>query len=273
MPNRSTAQIVATNGQLGGLTARRNSAAQLTATRAPIPDPTMPVLPDSSDAMAAATTAIAKALLDYVTLATAQTITGLKTFNRGAAAPFAVDAASLLVQYLNADKLDGKDEAAFAGIAEAETINGLWTYNRGAAVPFAVDAASLLVTNLDADKWDGQEYSEDSFTVTGTGFTVNPTGTARYTKAGKIVTLYIPALDGTSNDTTFTLTGLPAELTPTRAHSHLVFARDNSVQQVGLIQTVIGSTTLDLYTLAAGNAWVAGGLKTLYDCVIPYALL
>ena len=37
----------------------------------------------------------------------AYTITGLWTFNRGAAAPFAVDAASLKVTNLNADKVDG----------------------------------------------------------------------------------------------------------------------------------------------------------------------
>lgn len=38
-----------------------------------------------------------------------QTITDLLTFNRGAAAPFAVDPASLKVANLDADKIDGKD--------------------------------------------------------------------------------------------------------------------------------------------------------------------
>lgn len=42
------------------------------------------------------------------TLEDNQTITGLKTFNRGAAAPFAVDAASTKVTNLDADKLDGQ---------------------------------------------------------------------------------------------------------------------------------------------------------------------
>ena len=273
MANRSTAQIVATNGQLGGLTARRKSAAQLTATRVPIPDPTMPALPDSSEAMAAATAAIAKALLDYVTLATAQTITGLKTFNRGAAAPFAVDAASLLVANLNADKLDGKTEAEFAGIAEAETISGLWTYNRGAAVPFAVDAASLLVTHLNADKWDGQEYSEGSFTVTGTGFTVPPTGTARYVRAGNLVSLFVPVLTGTSNATTFTLTGLPAAVTPTQTVLVPVLIDDNTVTALGLARLTAASTTITLFTGAFSAVWTAAGTKTLYFSSLTYGLV
>ena len=273
MAFRSSSQIVATNGQLGGLTARRNSAAQLTATRAAIPDPTMPALPDASEAMAAATAAIAKALLDYVTLATAQTITGLKTFNRGAAPPFAVDPLSLLVTNLNADKLDGKDEAAFAGIAEAETISGLWTYNRGAAAPFAVDAASLLVTNLDADKWDGQEYSEGSFTVTGTGFAVNPTGTAEYVKVGTLVSLYVPALTGTSNATTFTLTGLPAAIVPTLQAYALVVATDNGVRVTTLATLSPGSSVLTINVTINGGAWTTSGTKALLPCWLTYALL
>lgn len=42
----------------------------------------------------------------------AATISGLWTFDRGAAAPFAVDAASLVVPNLNVDKLDGEHAAA-----------------------------------------------------------------------------------------------------------------------------------------------------------------
>lgn len=49
----------------------------------------------------------------------ADTVTGLKTFNRGAAAPFACDAASTKVANLDADKLDGLDSAALAQLATA----------------------------------------------------------------------------------------------------------------------------------------------------------
>lgn len=53
----------------------------------------------------------------------AYTITGLWTFNRGAAVPFAVDAASLKVTNLNADKLDGVEESAFMYIAGGRNWN------------------------------------------------------------------------------------------------------------------------------------------------------
>lgn len=53
----------------------------------------------------------------------AYTITGLHTFNRGAAAPFAVDAASTKVANLDADMVDGVEEAAFMLIAGGRNWN------------------------------------------------------------------------------------------------------------------------------------------------------
>ena len=55
------------------------------------------------------------------TVTNAFTYTGLQTFNRGAAAPFAVDAASTKVTNLDADKLDGIDSTAFATSANITT--------------------------------------------------------------------------------------------------------------------------------------------------------
>lgn len=46
---------------------------------------------------------------NLITLEADQTITGLKTFSRGAQAPFAVAVGSLLVANLDADKLDGQE--------------------------------------------------------------------------------------------------------------------------------------------------------------------
>lgn len=56
------------------------------------------------------------------TVTNAFTFTGLQTFNRGAAAPFAINAASLKVSNLDADKLDGVDGAAYATLTGAETL-------------------------------------------------------------------------------------------------------------------------------------------------------
>ena len=47
-----------------------------------------------------------------------------------------------------------------------------------------------------------------------TGFTGAVTATVRYVKVGRLVTLPVPTLTGTSNATTFTVTGLPVALRP-----------------------------------------------------------
>lgn len=57
------------------------------------------------------------------------TQTGLITFDRDPAAPFAVTASSAVVPNLDADKLDGFDESAFAKLADNETVTGSYTFS------------------------------------------------------------------------------------------------------------------------------------------------
>lgn len=68
------------------------------------------------------------------------TQTGLITFDRDPLAPFAVSASSAVVTNLDADKLDGFDESAFAKLADNETVTGIYTFsgivNFDAAVDF-----------------------------------------------------------------------------------------------------------------------------------------
>lgn len=78
----------------------------------------------------------------------AYTITGLWTFNRGAAAPFAVDAASLKVTNLDADKVDGKHIPG--------TIANIITDHNTAAHPLSVmpraaDGLVLTSTGVGSD--------------------------------------------------------------------------------------------------------------------------
>jgi hypothetical protein len=58
-----------------------------------------------------------------------------------------------------------------------------------------------------------------SFTITYTGFTANPTGTAVWTRVGNLVTLFLPTGTGTSNANTFTATGLPSAIQPARTQT------------------------------------------------------
>jgi hypothetical protein len=81
----------------------------------------------------------------YTQHTTAETITGLWTFDRDPAAPFSVTAGSAVVTNLNADLLDGQHASAFAGA----------THNHAPADITPQGAGS----NLDADKLDGQHGS------------------------------------------------------------------------------------------------------------------
>lgn len=66
---------------------------------------------------------------------TSYTQTGLITFDRDPSAPFSVTSSSAKVDNLDADKLDGYDESAFAKLADNETITGTWAFpNTGLTV-------------------------------------------------------------------------------------------------------------------------------------------
>src|SRR6185295_7297087 len=64
--------------------------------------------------------------------------------------------------------------AAYTQRAVAESITGVWDFVNG----LKVGSNETALT-----------YDEGTFTATGTGFTVNPTGTALYLKWGKLVAL------------------------------------------------------------------------------------
>lgn len=61
-------------------------------------------------------------------LAEADTITGLWTFSRSTAAPFACVSGAAYVQYLDADKVDGYEGSELAVLDENETITGTWDF-------------------------------------------------------------------------------------------------------------------------------------------------
>lgn len=60
-----------------------------------------------------------------------QTITGLKTFNRGTSAPFAVVAGAAVVTNLDADKLDGQEGADYHDAAQLTGNLAVARFNSG----------------------------------------------------------------------------------------------------------------------------------------------
>lgn len=112
-----------------------------------------------------------------------------------------------------------------------------------------------------------------TFTITGTGFAANPTGTARYVQVGPLVTLFIPALTGTSNAATFTLTGLPAGIAPGQTAFDLIRGEDNGALSSRFLRLNSGSTTIDLFpNIGLGN-WTAAGTKSISAKYITYSLV
>lgn len=80
-----------------------------------------------------------------VNLEDAQTVTGLKTYDRDPNPPFAVSAGSAVVPNLDADKIDGYEASALAVLAENETVTGNWTIS-GSTTLSAVAALTLSGT-------------------------------------------------------------------------------------------------------------------------------
>jgi hypothetical protein len=107
--------------------------------------------------------------------------------------------------------------------------------------------------------------TEGTFTATATGMTTTVTGTARYVQIGKQVTVLLPGLSGTSNATTFTVTGLPAGLIPGTNQLLWVYLADagTSLDGVAVLDT---AGLLTLYKPNFG-AFTASGTKTLYGSI------
>lgn len=111
---------------------------------------------------------------------------------------------------------------------------------------------------------DLPSYGDGSFTVTGTGFSgTAPTGTAVWARYGNIVVLTLPALSGTSNATSFTLTGLPAAIQPVRPNNIMCnFLEDNGTATTGAA-SVSGSAITFFKGTSTSATWTASGTKGL----------
>lgn len=109
-------------------------------------------------------------------------------------------------------------------------------------------------------------------TLTLTGCTTSPTGLARGVRQGKQATLYIPLITGTSNATTMTLTGLPADLTPARVQRVPFIVQDASAGTVTGTALVEPSGVITLQADPGGGAFSNTGTKGVLAQTITYSL-
>lgn len=119
------------------------------------------------------------------------------------------------------------------------------------------------------------EYFEGTSTLTAVGMTTSPTGGATFVKVGKMVTLDIPTITGTSNSTSFTLTGLNSKLIPSANRVFLVRTVNNggaTTVSVGWVETSTGTIHLANNLTQGGGSWTASGTKVVYDLTISYPI-
>lgn len=120
----------------------------------------------------------------------------------------------------------------------------------------------------------GIGYQEGSFTGTTTGHATPATGTIYFVRVGKLVTLNVPTLTGTSNAATFTVTGLPASITPARNQGRVLASiEDNTTVAEGYIAvTSSGTIAIAKSLTASGSDWTTSGSKTLSSLSLSYTL-
>lgn len=114
--------------------------------------------------------------------------------------------------------------------------------------------------------------TEGTFTGTLTGFTVNPTGTVRWVRNGNTVVVQLFAGNGTSNATTMTLTGAPADIFPARSNRHGgILMRDNGTINTGTVN--VGTDGVMTFGFGPTEAaFTASGTKELFANTFVYSL-
>jgi hypothetical protein len=115
--------------------------------------------------------------------------------------------------------------------------------------------------------------SDGSFTGTGTGFTTSPTTTIYYARVGSTVTMNVDsAISATSNATTFTITGAPSAVIPTRDQDVYVDVVNNGAASTGRARIKASTGTIEFY-LAQFAAFTNSGTKgTSGRLTFTYAL-
>ena len=115
-----------------------------------------------------------------------------------------------------------------------------------------------------------------SFTGTATGFSgTAPTTTVYWSRFSNWVFLAVSSISGTSNATTFSLTGLPSQLTPVTGlgFGNLVSAEDNSAPVSTRIWYFVANTgAINFYNGGSATGWTNTGTKGLGATYMMYSL-
>jgi hypothetical protein len=116
-------------------------------------------------------------------------------------------------------------------------------------------------------------WAQGSYTGTATGLTVGVTATVKYTVVGNAVTLAIPVFSGTSNATTFSISGGPAAVRTASGVVAEFIARcvDNGGAAHACIASMDSTGEITVSnSLDAATAFTSSGTKQLQSCSVTY---
>lgn len=129
---------------------------------------------------------------------------------------------------------------------------------------------TYIITNAGVST-DLTFVDDSTFSVGVTGLTTTPTVQWRYQVANNIVSLFAQTINGTSNTTACTITGLPALIRPPNPQTVLLTVQEAGVTQLG--KGVIDSSgAITLSSSVAGGAFTSSGNKGFVGCTITYPL-
>ena len=171
--------------------------------------------------------------------------------------------------YARVDDLNGTFNASADSI-NAITNSTITVTNWGATNP-AAPQLNARVTATGGGAVNSPHIYKQA-TLTATGMTTSPTGTLNYTIDGNKVTAYLPVISGTSNATTFTLTGLPAEITPASNKDFICGTQDNGGSIVAALGRAGSNSVITLWVNVSGNAFTASGTKSVAAMSFQYLL-
>jgi hypothetical protein len=169
---------------------------------------------------------------------------------------------------------------AFAINAPANIVTPSISFGLTATADVAIDVIvrkCFLFVNpefINNSRLVAKPFAESSsYTGTGTGFAVDPTGDVNYTRDGNTVTITIASgvFTGTSDTTGFTITGAPIEIRP--SSSKVGFGRgvNNGAGLVNPITLDMATNgTITLNTNSAGGVWTASSTKALSNTTFSY---
>lgn len=183
--------------------------------------------------------------------------------NGGGALVFYVDSNTDAADWGSGDEKMRIDSAGNVGIGGLVDISG--------ASAGQIKFPATQNPSADANTLD--DYREASATLTATGMTTSPTGTAYLVRAGNKVTMEVPYITGTSNATTFTLTGIPTAFRPTGGNrDFLIHVVDNgSVFGLGMGR-IDTSGVITLFKDPNGSAFTNTGTKSVGAINISYVI-